>query len=97
MRIGACAVVASFLVLFWMQWLAADKTGEQKPNAPVLAVLAAVSVYAAWALAMPESPLSAMMKGATHTITSGCIAIGAALLVSLVIKPIKDSTTPAGK
>lgn len=81
----------------------AATTERRRWNAPVLEMGAATLAAAAWFLAMPGSPMLAVMSETSGSIAATAITVGAVALLSVVFAPIlrtgatKATSRPPGR
>ncbi len=92
------AIYAATIVVIAM-WLGASyrrnqDSKEKKRNFPWLETASAVIAFAAWGLAMPESPLSAELSSDNRTIWTAIITAAGVLLLGMLGKPLKEAVKP---
>lgn len=66
----------------------------KKRQLPWLELMAALTAFAAWGLAMPGSPLSITVHASDFAIASAMIAVGGATLLGVFSAPMNAKTKP---
>lgn len=95
------AIYAATIVVIAL-WLAASflrnrDPEEKKRRFPWVETAAAVAAFAAWGLAMPESPLSAELSGDDRTIWTAIITAAGVVVLGMLGKPLTEEVKPRGK
>jgi hypothetical protein len=92
------AIYATTIVLIAL-WLGASylrnaDSGKDKRKFPWVETASAVVAFAAWGLAMPESPLSAELSGDNRTIWTAIITAAGVVVLGMLGKPLKEKVKP---
>jgi hypothetical protein len=92
------AIYAAMIVVIVL-WLGAAylrniDPHEKKRHFPWLETGSAVVAFAAWGLAMPESPLSAVLSSDNRTIWTAIITAAGILILGMLGKPLKEKVRP---
>lgn len=88
------AIYAATIVVIVL-WLGASylrniDPDEKKRRFPLLETVSAVVAFAAWGLAMPESPLSAVLSSNNRTIWTAIVTVAGVLILGMLGKPLKE-------
>ena len=83
------------MILVIVLWLGASYVrnsdpGKKKRSFPWLETASAVTAFAAWGLAMPESPLNAALSSNNRTIWTAIITAAGVLLLGMLGTPLKE-------
>jgi len=96
------AIYGAMIVVIVL-WLGAAYVRNIGPNEkkerhfPWVETASAVVAFAAWGLAMPESPLNAVLSGDNRTIWTAIITAVGILLLGMLGKPLKEKAKPRRK
>jgi cation transport ATPase len=95
------AIYAATIVVIAL-WLCASflrnrDQEEKKRRFPWVETAAAVAAFAAWGLAMPESPLNAELSGDDRTIWTAIITAAGVVVLGMLGKPLTEEVKPKGK
>lgn len=74
-----------------------DQEKKKRRRFPWVETVAAVAAFAAWGLAMPESPLNAELSGDDRTIWTAIITAAGVVVVGMLGKPLTEKAKPRGK
>lgn len=85
------ALFGGFLLLVPLYLFIDYRRGGKKTRfAPWVEMMSAFTAFAAWGLAMPGSPLHAVLTGAAERITAGLIVLGAVAALSFMGSRLKQ-------
>jgi hypothetical protein len=98
MRWAIYAATIAVIVL----WLGASHfrnldAKERKRRFPWLEAASATVAFAAWGLAMPESPLNAELSGDDRTIWTAIVTVAGVLVLGMLGKDLKEEAKPKKK
>lgn len=86
-------VSMAFIVVY--EFVTYRRSSTTKRRLPWVELSGALIAFAAWALAMPGSPLTISVHAADFAIASAMIAIGGAALLGLISFPLNAKSTKA--
>jgi cation transport ATPase len=91
-------VVYAAMIVVIVLWLGSSylrNSDPQKKRAfPWLETASAVIAFAAWGLAMPESPLNAVLSSDNRTIWTAIITAAGVVILGMFGKPLKEEAKP---
>ncbi len=95
------AIYAAMIVVIVL-WLGASHfrnvdANEKKRRFPVLETASATVAFAAWGLAMPESPLNAELSGDDRTIWTAIVTVAGVLVLGMLGKNLNEEAKPKKK
>jgi cation transport ATPase len=95
----AIYVVTIVVIALWVgaSFLRNRDQEEKKRRFPLVETAAAVAAFAAWGLAMPESPLNAELSGDDRTIWTAIITAAGVVVLGMLGKPLTEEAKPRGK
>lgn len=74
-----------------------NRDPQKKRSFPWLETASAIVAFGAWGLAMPESPLNAVLSGDNRTIWTAIITAVGVVVLGMLGKPLKEEVKPRKK
>lgn len=88
------ATIAVIVLWLGSSYLRNSDPQKKKRSFPWLETAAAVVAFAAWGLAMPESPLNAVLSSDDRTIWTAIITAVGVVVLGMLGKPLKEEVKP---
>lgn len=89
------AISFAFIIAYITASYVRTPSANRSRKLPFVEILGALIAFAAWGLAMPESPLSLSVTGAKFAVTSALISIGGAAVLGLLSLPLNSKSNKA--
>lgn len=83
------AMIGVIVLWLWSSYRR-NRDSDGKRSFPVLETVSAVVAFAAWGLAMPESPLNAALSSDNRTIWTAIVTVVGVLILGMLGKSLKE-------
>ncbi len=83
------AMIGVIVLWLWSSYRR-NRDSQESRSFPVLETMSAVVAFAAWGLAMPESPLNAALSSDNRTIWTAIVTVVGVLILGMLGKTLKE-------